>query len=69
MAAKSTPPSITETAFDCPHCGAFTTQHWLSLYATYFDEKQRTPIIPDKEMEQRIQDSGNSHVNDGREYA
>jgi hypothetical protein len=28
MTRKSIPPSIKETAFDCPHCGAFTTQTW-----------------------------------------
>lgn len=57
MAKESNLPSIKETAFDCPHCGAFTTQQWLRLSATYLDEKQRTPNIPDKEMMQRVQES------------
>lgn len=58
MAENSTPPSITETAFDCPYCGAFTTQYWLSLHAEYLGEKQRTPDIPDKDMKQKIAESG-----------
>lgn len=33
VANKSVPPSIKETAFDCPHCGAYTTQTWHTLYA------------------------------------
>lgn len=57
MTEKSTPPSIAETAFDCPHCGAFTTQYWLRLHADYLDEKNRTPYIPDKEMKQRVVES------------
>lgn len=31
MTKKSTPPSIKEQAFDCPHCGAYTTQFWFDL--------------------------------------
>lgn len=57
MAENSTPPSITETAFDCPYCRAFTTQYWLRLHADYLDEKQRTPSIPDKELKQRVVES------------
>lgn len=39
-------PSINKTAFDCPHCGAYTTQYWSSLYAKEYREDRRTPIIP-----------------------
>ena len=44
--AQHSPPSITETAFDCPHCGAFTTQYWFDLHAGRLGEKQRTPQFP-----------------------
>ena len=44
---KSVPPSISETAFNCPHCGAFTTQHWYSLLARQLDRESPTPNIPD----------------------
>lgn len=54
MAAKSTPPSVTETAFDCPHCGAFTTQNWFQLHADRIDEDQRTPIFPDETLKERF---------------
>ena len=53
MPPKSKPPSISETAFECPHCGVFTSQNWFSLYPKSFDEKTRTPPIPDAEMAER----------------
>ena len=54
--AKSNPPSIKETAFDCPHCGAYTTQHWINLHGKNREEKYRTPFIPDKDFLQRIKE-------------
>lgn len=39
-------PSVSKTAFSCPHCGAYTTQHWSSLYSKGYRDDQRTPIIP-----------------------
>lgn len=54
MTAKRTPPSTTETAFDCPHCGAFTTQHWYKVHANHVDKEQRLPTIPGEEMAQGI---------------
>jgi hypothetical protein len=30
---KYVPPSITETAFNCPHCGAFAKQSWFAVDA------------------------------------
>ncbi len=47
MAKKTTPPSIKETAFDCPHCGAFTTQYWFVMYARELDDERPLPLIPD----------------------
>ena len=54
MTAKSTPPSTSETAFDCPHCGAFTTQHWFKLHADHVDKEHRLPTIPDEKMKEGI---------------
>ena len=54
MTAKSTPPSTTETAFDCPHCGAFTTQHWFKLHADHVGKELRTPNIPNEVMKENI---------------
>lgn len=39
-------PSIKKTAFCCPHCDAYTTQYWSSLYSKPYKEDRRTPIIP-----------------------
>lgn len=54
MSKSPSPPSITVTAFDCPHCGAFTTQHWYKLHADRIGEKERIPSIPDAETRDRI---------------
>jgi hypothetical protein len=54
MTKTATPPSITETAFDCPHCGAFTTQNWFNLHADRISEKYRVPHIPNAEMRESI---------------
>ncbi len=48
MTQKIKPPSIIETAFECPHCGAYTTQYWFDLYTEYRN-KNSTPHIPNKE--------------------
>ena len=46
MTSKSVPAAINETAFDCPHCGAYTTQFWYALNAKQLDENRPTPLIP-----------------------
>jgi hypothetical protein len=42
MAKKSIPPSAKEQAFDCPHCGAYTTQYWYDLLC----DKRKDNIPP-----------------------
>jgi hypothetical protein len=54
MSKAATPPSISATAYDCPHCGAFTTQHWYKLHANQIDESQRVPSFPDADSKDRI---------------
>jgi Domain of unknown function (DUF4145) len=54
MAAKNTPASITETAFDCPHCCAFTTQHWFKLSGEHISGEQRIPFIPNEETKEHL---------------
>jgi len=54
MTGKSIPPSTSETAFNCPHCGAFTTQSWLKLHANNVDKEDRLPTIPDEKMRDGI---------------
>ncbi len=48
MVNKSTPPSINEKAFDCPHCGAYTTQYWFDVLSNG-RRNNDTPIIPSSE--------------------
>jgi len=54
MTKKTSPPSINKTAFDCPHCGAFTTQYWFSMNARELKE-DHFPFIPSKEWAASIQ--------------
>lgn len=56
MSSEKNIPLISKTAFNCPHCGTYTTQYWSKLFAGSYSEKQRTPTIPDKEI---IKDIGN----------
>ncbi|MFH1863836.1 MAG: DUF4145 domain-containing protein [bacterium] len=53
MARKSVSPSISETAFDCPHCGAYTTQYWFDVFAETRG-KNATPNIPNEKTRKRI---------------
>ena len=42
---KQVSPSILETAFNCPHCGALAKQHWSTLYAHRNNEEQPLPFV------------------------
>jgi Domain of unknown function (DUF4145) len=46
---KYVSPSTDETAFSCPHCGAYTTQHWYSLLAQANDKESPAPNLPNAE--------------------
>jgi len=46
MPSKSVSPSISEVAFDCPYCGAYTTQTWYDLHATAKTGDSRWPGVP-----------------------
>ena len=50
-----TVPEIHKTAFSCPHCNAYTTQHWSKLYSDSYSEERRTPSIPDQSLKERFQ--------------
>ena len=66
MPKKANPPSIKKKAFDCPHCGAFTTQYWYNLFADEL-EKNSIPRIPNKEsMALILKDEDMGH--DDKEY-
>lgn len=46
--------SINKTAFICPHCGAYTSQQWYSLYVKELDKERPVPVFPDAEAKERI---------------
>jgi hypothetical protein len=45
MTTKSNPPSINKQAFECPHCGAYTTQYWHNVFMDHTKDNS-TPNIP-----------------------
>jgi hypothetical protein len=48
MTGTSNPiPTISSTAFTCPHCGVLTSQTWYSLYVKRLEDNSRTPKMPD----------------------
>lgn len=47
-------PWVKETAFSCPHCGAYTTQSWYMLYARSLPEENPTPFIPSEADKERF---------------
>jgi len=48
--SKSVEPSISEAAFNCPHCGAFTTQFWHVVYCERLGTGPEIPRFPDEEF-------------------
>jgi hypothetical protein len=52
---ESRRPSISGTAFECPHCGAFTTQEWYDLYISKISEDTKVPFVPDDSTRVRIE--------------
>jgi len=56
---KHTPPSITETAFNCPHCGALTTQYWHEVFPSEIRGERKVPFILTDTHKQNIAKSTN----------
>lgn len=52
---KPNEPSTRQTAFSCPHCGAYTTQHWYSVRAYEQSGERKTPFIPSKEDKESLE--------------
>ena len=43
-------PAVTETAFNCPHCGVLTTQYWYKVFVAPNGEEYRLPNLPNQEI-------------------
>ena len=54
MTRKSVPASVRERSFDCPHCGAFTTQTWYRTHADRIEKNPGTPFILGEESTKRL---------------
>ena len=68
MSKAASPPSISATAFDCPHCGAFTTQLWHELYADQINDETRVPSVPDHEARDRIAEKKDLEADQKEQY-
>ena len=53
--AKHVEPSTHETAFSCPHCGAYTTQYWYKLFAKGISGERPVPFIPTETQKAKLQ--------------
>jgi hypothetical protein len=57
LAHENTIPSLSKTAFSCPHCGAYTTQHWYTMNAAPYGEDNRTPTIPEESLVESLRNN------------
>lgn len=60
---KYVPPTIRDTAFNCPHCRALATQYWYSAHADALD-KGKLPLVID---ESKLKDLTLDHVEEPSE--
>lgn len=49
---KYVAPALSETAFNCPHCGVLTTQSWYGAYAKSFDSGSVPSVWTDQMVEE-----------------
>lgn len=59
MSSEEHPPDITETAFECPFCGAYTTQTWYTLMAQRISGENETPFVYTSGLRERIEKDEN----------
>jgi len=53
---KYVSPSVNETAFNCPHCGALAKQAWSSLHASHNERKRPLPLLLNADDERDFKD-------------
>ena len=62
---KYVPPSVKETAFNCPHCGALAAQAWLQPLAIFNKKDSPCPtILTEHDARRMQQDVQNSQIPD-----
>src|SRR5229473_3310314 len=59
MPGRSVPASAREAAFDCPHCGAYTTQTWFELRAAQKPPESRLPFVVRRDTLERVKSDPN----------
>jgi len=59
------PPAVTETAFNCPHCGALARQYWYSAHADAL-KKDALPLIIDAK---KLEEMNLDHIKEAEERA
>lgn len=52
MQNKYVPPSVTEQAFNCPHCGVLTTQFWHRASSSPNKDNRTPPVWTQKEVDE-----------------
>jgi len=51
---KYVPPALSETSFNCPHCGALAKQFWHEAYASKLDKDQTPFFVDDEQVQKRL---------------
>jgi hypothetical protein len=49
---KFVPPSVNQTAFNCPHCGALAKQFWFAAYAAPMGRDAHPSILSPEELKE-----------------
>lgn len=62
---KYVPPSVKETAFNCPHCGALARQYWYSTHADAM-KKDALPLVIDAK---KLEELNLDHIEEAEERA
>ena len=52
--SRVVPPSVSETAFSCPHCSALTTQYWYNLLAEVIEGDKPTPYVANEKQKEWV---------------
>jgi hypothetical protein len=53
--SRTVEPSVTQTAFNCPHCSTFTTQYWYRVFAKQIDEEKRLPVFATEAQKAQVE--------------